>query len=427
MPKFKHTFIFSIFIVINTILSINQWSTMPIGNTAIAWTVNTVIILFLISPIWKQRNILFNSRYIISSLFIMWALIGSIRGYFVAENYWEQKQLVEGIFALSLPLFVYTFNDSYTNMRVLKTWNKWMIPLFFVFFVWVLEVGTYHFLIWPIFFYGIFSKYLPFRWKLFVLIVFFTMMSAGISDRAQAIKVVATIGLATLFYFKSYLTQKLIHLVHWAFYAGTIALLYLGITGQYNIFEDMESNRGEFTEQRVDDEGYTVIEDASYDTRTFIYQEIIESAIYNDYIWTGRTPARGNDSSFFGKHIAEDLGTNKYERHRNEVCHPNVFTWLGLIGMLLYSIIYLQASFLALYRSKSYAMKVLACFVAFHWALGWIEDINRFDVTNIFMWMCIAMCLSEEFRNMDDYQFKDWFYHLFHKRKKTPSLNNITK
>lgn len=357
----------------------------------------------------------------------MWALIGSIRGYFVAENYWEQKQLVEGIFALSLPLFVYTFNDSYTNMRVLKTWNKWMIPLFFVFFVWVLEVGTYHFLIWPIFFYGIFSKYLPFRWKLFVLIVFFTMMSAGISDRAQAIKVVATIGLATLFYFKSYLTQKLIHLVHWAFYAGTITLLYLGITGQYNIFEDMESNRGEFTEQRVDDEGYTVIEDASYDTRTFIYQEIIESAIYNDYIWTGRTPARGNDSSFFGKHNAEDLGTNKYERHRNEVCHPNVFTWLGLIGMLLYSIIYLQASFLALYRSKSYAMKVLACFVAFHWALGWIEDINRFDVTNIFMWMCIAMCLSEEFRNMDDEQFKDWFYHLFHKRKRTLSQSNITK
>lgn len=427
MKTYKQVQIFAFFIVFNTILSINQWSTMPIGNTATTWIINAVIIFLLVKDMLFKRSEISKKRYITCTLFLLWAAISGLRGYFVAENYWEQKQLVEGLFALSLPLFVFAFNNPSTNTKVLKTWNKWIIPLFLIFFVWVMDAGAYHFLIWPIFFYGIYSKYLPFRWKLFILTVFATMLTVGIINRAQAVKVVATSGLALAFYFKSYFSKKIINLLHWAFYIIMIILLYLGISGQYNIFEAIEGNSGKFTEQRIDEEGNLVIDDASADTRTFIYQEVISSAIENDYIWTGRTPARGNDSFSFGKHLAEDLGTNKYERHSNEVCHPNIFTWLGLIGMLLYSIIYLQASWLALYRSKSYAMNILGCFVAFHWALGWIEDINRLDVTNIFMWMCIAMCLSEDFRNMDDEQFKDWFHHLFHKRKKTLSQSNITK
>lgn len=413
----KQIGLFSILIILNTIMSVNQWTALPIGNTLVAWTINAIIIFFLFKEIWYKRSEIFQTRYIICTLFLIWVFLGTIRGIDVAENYWEYKQLVEGSFCLSLPLLVYTFSDETVCLKVLKKWNLWMLPLFFLFFIWVIKPGIYHFLIWPIFFYGIFAKYLPRPWRIGILCVFFTMIAFSITDRAQMIKVLATSGLGFLFLFRSYFTRKLIRFVHWGFYVGGITLLVLGVTGTFNVFEKLEGEKGKVTAVSTDEEGNRVIEDAAADTRTFIYQEVISSAINNDYIWTGRTPARGNDSFFFGKEIAEDLGTNKFERHSNEVCHPNVFTWLGLIGMLLYSLIYLQASWLATYRSNSYALKVLGCFIAFHWALGWIEDINRFNVSNIFLWMCIAMCLSERFRSMDDNYFYAWFYCIFHNSK----------
>lgn len=407
-------------IVFNTIMSVNQWSALPIGNTFVVWTVNACILLFLLKEMWHQKSEIFRIRYIICTLFLSWAYIGTIRGIDVAENYWEYKQLVEGTFCLSLPLLIYSFADENVCLKVLRKWNQWMLPLFFLFFIWVIKPGTYHFLIWPVFLYGIFAKNLPKPWLIGIFLVFLAMLEFGITDRAQMIKVLATSGLAFLFMFRGYFSRKLLRFVHWGFYVGGITLLVLGVTGEYNVFEKLENEKGKMTTISTDKEGNRVIEDAAADTRTFIYQEVISSAINHDYIWTGRTPARGNDSFFFGKEIAEDLGTNKYERHSNEVCHPNVFTWLGLIGMLLYSFIYLQASWLAIYRSNSHALKVLGCFIAFHWAMGWIEDQNRFNISNIFLWMCIAMCLSERFRMMDDDDFYYWFYCIFHNEEYIP-------
>lgn len=414
MQTYKQLSIFAFFIVLNTIMSVNQWSALPIGNTFVMWTVNAVIWYFLIKEMWFQRTLILEGKYVICSLFLLWGLIGSIRGIFVAENYWEYKQLVDGTFCLSLPLFVFAFADKEVNLSILKKWNQWIVPLFFIFFIFVIDAESYHFLIWPIFIYGLFFKNLPKPWRLGIFLLFVLMMTVGISSRAQAIKVAATVGMAGLFYFRNYWTERLVTWLHWLFYIGGLALLVLGITGIYNIFEDLENEEGQYTTISVDEEGNKVVEDAAADTRTFIYQEVIMSAVNNDYVWTGRTPARGNDSFMFGKRIAEELKTDKYERHTNEVCHPNVFTWLGLIGMLLYTIIYMQASWLATYRSKSYPVKILGCFVAFHWALGWIEDQNRFDISSIFLWMCIAICLSRQFRDMDDDYFYAWFYCIFH-------------
>ena len=54
-------------------------------------------------------------------------------------------------------------------------------------------------------------------------------------------------------------------------------------------------------------------------------------------------------------------------------------------------------------------IKFLGVFVAFRWALGWIEDINLFFIQSIILWMLIAMCMSEKFRKMSDAEFRMWF------------------
>lgn len=159
--------------------------------------------------------------------------------------------------------------------------------------------------------------------------------------------------------------------------------------------------------------GQVVEDDLSADTRTFIYIEVIKSALQHNYVIGGRTPARGNDSMAFGALNAEELKTGKYERHSNELCHTNIFTWLGLIGVVLYSLIYLRSSYLAVYKSNNIYIKFLGCFIAFRWAYGWIEDINRFDIANISLWMMIAMGLSVQFRNMNNKEFANFIKKIF--------------
>ena len=61
--------------------------------------------------------------------------------------------------------------------------------------------------------------------------------------------------------------------------------------------------------------------------------------------------------------------------------------------MILYCLIYLQSSYLALYKSKNLFMKLIGVYIAFRFLFGWIEDFNRFDISNIALWMVIAMGL----------------------------------
>jgi len=206
----------------------------------------------------------------------------------------------------------------------------------------------------------------------------------------------------------------LLKLVHLAFFAVPIVLLVLGIMGEYNFFEEFrDENYGKYTETVTVDGEQTVV-DISSDTRTFIYQEVILSAIKNDYVWLGRTPARGNDSDSYGED-SFDL-TNKYERNKNEVCFPNYFTWIGLIGMVLYCLIYVWASTLAVYRSNNVYIRLMGIVVAFHFLFGWMEDCMDFYILNLSLWMMIAMAYSKRFRDMSDAEFKGWVKGIFKRR-----------
>jgi hypothetical protein len=130
----------------------------------------------------------------------------------------------------------------------------------------------------------------------------------------------------------------------------------------------------------------------------------------------GRTPARGNDSEHFGLFAFEELKTGRYERYVNEVSILNIFTWTGLIGVVLYFMIFFKSVYLAIYKSNNFFMKVVGLYVMFRWMYAWVEDFNRFDIMNIVLWMLIAMCYSEQFRNMSDSEFKSWLNSIF-KRK----------
>ncbi|MBK9223652.1 MAG: hypothetical protein IPO23_01535 [Flavobacterium sp.] len=102
----------------------------------------------------------------------------------------------------------------------------------------------------------------------------------------------------------------------------------MAVNGTFNIFNLEENISGTYTSEKIK-EGKKIEENLKIDTRTFLYEEVVSSALKNDYVLFGRTPARGNDSFYFGNFTAEELGTKRYERYSNEVSILNIFTWTG--------------------------------------------------------------------------------------------------
>ena len=383
-------------------------------NTIAMGLLNTSIIacvlwnkkLYFAPDNWKD--------YRIVQFYFVWMIIGVVRGIFVAENYWEGKQLFEGSVALSLPIFVYVFSIPEILKNTLRLWIKIALPMF-ILFILVSDRESYHCYLGPVLLLSCFLPIIPKKWIYIFLSLLFLMMVVDLGARSQVIKSAVALLISAAYLLSKFFSPRLLHIVHWICYIVPIILLYLGITGIFNPFQALSDGAdGKYT-QESKIAGIEGEEDIAADTRTFIYVEVIESAVRHQYIWHGRTPARGNDSWTFGAFSAEELQTGKYERHANELCHPNVFTWLGLIGTVLYSLIYLKSSYLALYKSNNIWIKLLGVFIAFRWAFGWIEDDNLFNIMNIAIWMMIAMGFSEQFRKMSDLEFKNWVLKIFEK------------
>lgn len=388
-------------------MSPNLWSSIPIFNSQVERIVQFFILLLELTYITKLG---LWKKYSVIVWFSIWAFIGVIRGIYVADCYWEYNQLTIGTMCLSLPLLVYVFDDPKYALKVNNAWVRWCVLPFFVFFFWT--CGPTQFYLAPMFFFACFFFEIPKKWR-FIIGVCLLLMALQFGARAQVMKVAIGVCFALAYQFRRLVPNVYMHLLHWFFYVIAVLLLYLGISGQYNFFKDGVSGGGDRTgkyEYTNKDTGKS--EDLASDTRTFIYQEVITSAVAHEYVLFGRTPAMGNDSSFF-----DDINKNysKPTRFMNEVCQPNIFTWLGLVGVILYSLIYLRASWLAMYRSRSFALKVIGCLIAFHWAMGWMEDTNLFNISNISLWMIIAMGFSEKFRGMSDGEFVLWFKQIFKK------------
>lgn len=399
---------FPILVILITLISVQGFLRINFSSLTISWLVDfsIIFIIFLYKKKLSNKISIFINRVDLNiiTIYFAWVIFNSIRGAFIINNYWELKQLITGILSLSLPIFLYPFTNARILNITLKYWFKYAIILFIILTPFLMK-GAYHLFLAPLFLISCFLPILPKKWKIICVTLLVTMLFIDLSARSQVIKSGIVLLFACGIYAHRFIPNNVIKIIHGAFYIIPIVLLYLGISGTFNIFEDLSSYQGKYVEKKVEN-GEFVEEDLSTDTRTFIYVEVIESALKHNYVICGRTPARGNDTIFFEDN--DMIKTGKNERFMNETCHTNIFTWLGLIGVVLYSLLYFRASYLSIYKSNNIYIKFLGLFIAFRWAYGWVEDVNNFNILGISIWMLIAMGLSNEFRLMNNKDFKKW-------------------
>jgi len=401
----------AILIVILTMTSLTQWSSIPIGSTFTDWVLFGFIIFIFLFKKKEYYNPSNDSNLWFVKKYILWVLICFVRGLFVADFYWDFKNLINASCALFLALSIYIFTNPNVLKSVLNTWLKYAFPLF-IFFIPILNPMSYGYYLIPISFLALFIPALNFKWRLIILGVSLFVILSSIDARSNVIKFTVPMLFSMLYYIKFFLRSKLFMLINIIIFLVPISLFILAVNGTFNIFNLEENISGNYTSEKIKD-GEKIEENLKIDTRTFLYEEVISSALKNDYVFFGRTPARGNDSFYFGNFTAEELGTKRYERYSNEVSILNIFTWTGLVGVVLYFFIFFNAAYLAIVKSKSSFLKILGLYVSFRWATAWVEDFNRFDIMNLMLWMVIAMCYSKKFRKMTDFEFKIWINKIF--------------
>lgn len=407
-----------------TILFVTVYSVLSLPNekfpmltylksTTVWWVISVaILVVFVFSNYYffdKKNSI--NLQLV--KIYLIWNIICIIRGMFVAEGYWEWKGLIGNIFALLLPIVAYSATNKVVVQSLLSFYIKYGLPLFLLFAL-LIRTDAYGFYLVPVSFLLLFLPALSLRQKL--VLIFFTavVLTADLGARSNIIKFVVPFVFLLFYYFRNTISVKTMEIIRLILIATPILFFVLGVTGVFNVFKMDEYIKTDYEGTGVDEAGNRVKTDLKGDTRTFIYIEVLQSAKKNNYWLFGRTPARGNESESFGE-IEYEL-TRRYERLTNEVAITNVFTWTGIIGVILYFLIFFSASFLAVNRSENIYVKIIGLYIAFRWLYAWVEDVNNFSLNYLMLWIMLGLCYSFTFRGMTNREVTIWVRGIFDKR-----------
>lgn len=322
----------------------------------------------------------------------------------MSRYYWDWKLLISNLMAYSLPILTLDLVDTRKATQILGIWYKWLPLIIIILFPFGDEPHFYGRLMMPYSFLLLFYPLLDRRTKIYSLIAFLVVITIATTDRSDTLRFIITLLLGlcartkTFKLIKSYIKPTVITLVLSPFIFFTLAAT--GVFNILNIGEEMgweyeiTLDEGERTKQLFGDD------------RTFLYEEELISSIRNNYWIQGRSIARGYDSVFFGKEIAKDLGWKRMERQDCETAILNIFNYLGLIGVISFSIVIFTAIYKSVWKTRNQYTQILGLYLAFRFLYCWIEEFQKFDTNYIVFWIIIAFCYSPQIRSLSNKEFK---------------------
>ncbi len=405
-----------------TLLPISIYTILPypstLGNVitlinivVIWWLIIAVVFLIFFSSIKLLSDKADRDLLLTVKLYLFWNFFSLVRGCFIAENYWDWKGLVYNSMGLLLPVIAYIVCKPTVIQALYSYYIKYILPLFIIFIPFISN-DAYGYYLMPIGYLLLFLPSLTRNWKIIVLTLTVFVVLADLGARSNVIKFTVPIVFSLIYYLRGILSTSIMESARKLLIILPILLFSLAIADVFNIYKMDDYIHSESSTTKQNEFGESVDEDLKADTRTFIYVEVLETANkYNEW-WVGRSPARGYESQWFG----DEDDTGRGERRSNEVSILNIFTWSGLIGVVLYCIVFYKASYLAVQHSNNIYIKIVGLFVTFRWLYAWIEDFNVLSLNYMFLWLMIGMCFSKSFRAMTNKEFEYWVQGIFDKR-----------
>ncbi len=399
------------------IYSFQRFTLSPLGSTAVWWLIQAMVLIIFITARFLYFEPENKRHFRIIDVFLVWIVFSLIRGIFMAENYWDYKTLVGRIFDLLILVVVYVASNKERLQSILSFFIKFALPVSLLLIIYQGVFMSKGIFLFPITFLILFVPGLKLHWKLILIFLALIVLVDGIvtGTRSFIFKFGVPLILLLLYYTRFFIAfDKIVKTAYAVLIVAPWLFFLLGVSGTFNVFKIDQYLKIDYVAETTTAEGLVKKQDITQDSRTFIYREVLKSAQKYNYWILGRSPARGNETVVFAKFFEEISGRN--ERYRNEANVPNIFTWMGIIGVLLYFLVFYKASTLAIYQSNNIYSKLLGLFVASRWAYAWVEDYSSFGMNDFTIWLLIGACLSVSFRKMNNLEVKLWARGIFDSR-----------
>lgn len=358
-----------------------------------------ILLIILLFRNFSQTNKLRNqNEYRPINIYFIYIAASIGCGYFIANGYWMWKQFIINQITLLFILFFYYFSNPKNVFLFMHKWFLYAI-IAFVPFSFFMTSDSYGIYLAPITLLLLCLKYVSFKSKV-ILLILFVIACSDFGARSVLLKFIPAILLGLSHLLNINFSKKLIKILTVFFFILPIIFFTLGVTGIYNIFQYQSNSSKNLTQIKVNNKGEQIEENLLADTRTFIYRDVLSSSVENNSILFGNTPAKSVFIEGFDNEITNLTG------RKNECGIANLYVWCGLIGVILMSFIYIQASNLAINHSKNYTLQLLGLYIAYRWIIFWIEDIQDPTIDNITLYMMIAIAYSRDFRYLSDKHIK---------------------
>ena len=414
------------FVVLLTFPSFAPWVELPIGNTTVWWVTD----FFTLYAFYHFRKQFYRKNEYPKTIkfFLIWVVISAIYGCYMADYYWDYKLLINNLMIYLMGLTFFYLSIPENISKISRQWCCFAIVAFWFFLPFMQLEAPGKFLS-PFAFFVIFWPFYEKKWK--IIVIFFSLavfIYGSLGARSTAIRFAFAFLVSFAFLKIDVLSLRFIKKITCLLALAPFLFLILGLTGVFNIWK-MNDYLGD--KEILVASSYTTAgnnntsENLKSDTRSFIYEETISSAIVHNYIIQGHSLARGYDSPFFSWMMDRQFAGTVYhkgERQSCEVSILNIFTYMGLIGVCLYGLIFLNAILNVFRYSNNKCLFIIALYVSFRWAFAWMEDFTRFDLNNLYLWVVLSMCYSPYFLQMSDNDFKMWAYNIFYHPSKRINL-----
>jgi hypothetical protein len=386
---------------------------------AVSYFLLVKIIQQLVRNTFKSK---FRYRFLIDFYFVL-GMLALGRGFFEAQDYWDWKNLLLNTgLVMFLPIITFIGMREEITQKIYYYFLKYLLPAsLMVFFLSATSNNTDGFarFLSPFYFIIIFFPYIPPKWKLIVVIVAAASIFSDTAARSNIIRILAAFGIMSLYYFRSFINVKFINGLRYFLFFAPILFFLLAVSGTFNVFKMDEYISGDYVVDKKPGNGEIGENDFTSDTRTFIYEEVIGSGLKRGTWLIGESAAGG--------YITEAFDPSDYKgskgRQGSEVGILNIFNYMGIIGAIIFSLIFYFASYSYICYSNNMISKLLGLFIAFRWCYSWVEEFTNFDMNSFFLWIMVGLSFSRTFLSMNNEEMKVWIKGIFKNSTSTRPRN----
>lgn len=373
------------------------------------YTIYGILAIFSLIYFWVHRNKLIRRYPKLSALYvfmIIYVIVASVKLYYVPSSIFFFQRLVLFCNFLSIGTIFLLMQEGVIK-RILRMWWRYVPWITLASFPFIDKTQSISMLFFT-FLFIMLAECLrrQLRFLSYALLAFITLFS--IYQRMDYLYVLAPLAVYFMIRFEVFMSYSKSLLVYNVQMCLPVLFFFIALFGNFNVLNFNSYIKGEYTTNTG--------ENMKDDTRTFLYEEAIGSALTNNYVLLGRTPGYGYDSKFVKTREGDYDKVEGVKAQRNsEVFIVNIFTWCGLVGLIAWFAFYYWFGIRTLMHAKNNYVRGLVLYVGMFWICSWFS--NNFcapDNSFMMLYIILAICMQPQFPKMTNEEIRLYFRRMLH-------------